>query len=354
MGMRQLLPPIEDRTEWLTERRKGIGASDVAGILGLSTWDTPTSIWIDKLGLADPDDDTTSDAMWHGRYAETVIAEWYADTHDAHVAGAQWRAVGLEPWHNATLDSLTFESEKSRFRLNEATSVLECKAVGAAPNTWELDGIPIAYKCQGIWQVICTGIPTVNFAVVHVAWGRLQFRAYSYTPTDSDIDFVTTKVTEFWQRNVIGGTPPPADAHPATTVALQHAWGGADVADDDLIEATPELVELCEQVDAARAVARDAKNAAAALENRLRSVIGAHTGIRNDDGTGATWKPSNELDVDAIFATHPDIASQYRIDRLDIEAFRQAHPDIADRHTARTGSRRLNITRPKKKKEPTP
>ena len=35
----------EERTAWLNERRKGIGGSDVAAIIGLSPWTTPLDIY---------------------------------------------------------------------------------------------------------------------------------------------------------------------------------------------------------------------------------------------------------------------------------------------------------------------
>lgn len=346
--MRQLLPPLTDRDEWLTWRRGGIGASDVAGILGLSQWDTPTTVWLDKLGRLDDADDT--DAMMHGRYAEAVLAPWYADTHDCAVAAEQWRAVGVEEWQRATLDGLTFASERSRVRLETAEAVLECKATGQAPAAWEADGIPIQYRCQATWQSITTGIPTVVFAVVHVPWGRLQFRAYAYTPSDRDIDFVTTKVAEFWHDRVLAGVAPPADGDPATTTALQHAWDSADVV-DDLIDCTDQLADLCARVDELGAIARAAKAEHDQARNQLRAHIGEHAGVApSPDGWGATWRPSRELDQAAVFADHPDIANQYRKAELDLDRFRADHPELAEKYTAATGSRRLNITRPKKEK----
>lgn len=38
----------DDRAEWLEWRRNGIGATDVAGILGVSPWASPWSVWADK------------------------------------------------------------------------------------------------------------------------------------------------------------------------------------------------------------------------------------------------------------------------------------------------------------------
>ena len=51
---------MTDRAEWLAWRRSGIGASDVAGILGISPWASPFTVWADKLGLL-PDEDLDDD-----------------------------------------------------------------------------------------------------------------------------------------------------------------------------------------------------------------------------------------------------------------------------------------------------
>lgn len=40
------------RADWLKLRRRGIGGSDVAAILGLSKWRTPLEVWQDKTATA--------------------------------------------------------------------------------------------------------------------------------------------------------------------------------------------------------------------------------------------------------------------------------------------------------------
>ena len=43
----------EQRAAWLEGRRRGIGGSDVAAVLGLNPWKTPLDVWNDKLGLSE-------------------------------------------------------------------------------------------------------------------------------------------------------------------------------------------------------------------------------------------------------------------------------------------------------------
>ena len=38
------------RIDWLLDRRKGIGGSDVSAILGLNKWKSAYQIWLEKTG----------------------------------------------------------------------------------------------------------------------------------------------------------------------------------------------------------------------------------------------------------------------------------------------------------------
>lgn len=50
-GIRKVSIRDMSREEWLVRRRKTIGGSDAAGIVGLSKWASPFSVWADKTGL---------------------------------------------------------------------------------------------------------------------------------------------------------------------------------------------------------------------------------------------------------------------------------------------------------------
>ena len=43
-----------DREKWLNARRSGLGASEVAAVLGLSPWSTPYKVWRDKVSSEPP------------------------------------------------------------------------------------------------------------------------------------------------------------------------------------------------------------------------------------------------------------------------------------------------------------
>ena len=65
-----------NRDEWLAGRNRGIGASEVAAVMGLSSWASPYSLWARKRGLATDELANPVAASW-GLKLERVVADEY-------------------------------------------------------------------------------------------------------------------------------------------------------------------------------------------------------------------------------------------------------------------------------------
>lgn len=64
-----------DRDAWLAERRKGIGGSEIAALVGCHPFLSPWDVWLSKVeGYERPE----SPLMEQGRYLEPGVADWYA------------------------------------------------------------------------------------------------------------------------------------------------------------------------------------------------------------------------------------------------------------------------------------
>ena len=66
------------RQAWLAERRKTIGGSDAAGIVGLSRYATPYTVWADKTGRLPEQED--NEAMRQGRDLEEYVAKRWEES----------------------------------------------------------------------------------------------------------------------------------------------------------------------------------------------------------------------------------------------------------------------------------
>jgi putative phage-type endonuclease len=258
------LEPLTPRQEWLAWRRTGIGASDVAAILGLSPWASPWSVWAEKIGALPPEDDLSDDdPREFGRRAEAMVGPWFSDKTGLHIAGQQlWLTHKTERWALATPDGVVVGSDDSW--IGDALGGLEIKTDFGKP--W--DEIPAHYQSQGQWQMYVADWPKVWFAVLH---GR-RFRIYELDRDQADIDFMAGRCRDFWHDYVLTATPPPIDGSEATERALKALYP----------EGSGEAVELADAGRFRLAQLSDAKferKQAVALEkdasNHLRAMLGS-------------------------------------------------------------------------------
>src|SRR5690606_38820092 len=66
-----------DRSEWLEWRKKGIGGSDAAAIVGLDKYRSAFDVYAEKVGLKAEEPD--NEAMRQGRDLEQYVAERFME-----------------------------------------------------------------------------------------------------------------------------------------------------------------------------------------------------------------------------------------------------------------------------------
>lgn len=280
----------QERLDWLEWRRNGLGASDIAGVLGLSPWSTPWSVWWSKVGPAVELEG--SEAMEFGRRSEPMLAEWLEDKTGLSVDGAQTRIEhGRDTWKRCTVDGFAYDGAVRDPSV--AVAVVEYKTTSDPPEAWSPE-VPLHYACQATWTSIVTGHPVVLFGVLHIAFGRPTFRVYTFQPTSDDIRLVTRMASEFWTEHVLAAVPPPVDGEPATTDALSAAFH----ADPELepLEADPSLAVVIERIAANEERIKACQRVVDEQKNILREVMGDHAVLTlgtDDKGKPrviATWR----------------------------------------------------------------
>lgn len=293
-----------NRDDWLAWRRDGVGASDIGGILGLSPWASPYSVWADKMGLT-PDGEP-SEAMDLGSALEDSISALFLTRTGLYACGAQTRVTHPDrPWARATLDG--YAGDHPGAPITAALGVVEAKTTGDSPDWWE-QKIPDQYIAQVQWQMYVTGMDRAWIAALHASRG-LAFRVYEIERDETDIEYIVAAAEAFWVEHVLTGIPPEADGSTATTWALRHipATAGAEV------ELDAEIAELLERH---RVLKVDAKATAASLdavENRIKAAMGEATEGMIGGRLAVSWRPQNRkgLDLGALRETFPDVAAQF-------------------------------------------
>lgn len=268
--MTELMIPSDELDTWHEQRRKGIGATDAAAILGLSPWSSPFDVWQEKTGDREPEI-VMPLRMYVGKRLQDTVGDLYvhktgrrvrADNRQHHRRGMEWQFAHLD-----------FRVVGDPGRLIEAKTAF--RDIG-----WGEDGstdIPVHYWVQVQHEMAVTGASWCDVAVL---FGHRDFRVY---PIPRDPEFVvklTTAEEEFWTQYVVPGVPPPVDHTEAATRFLQRQH---PTADGTVIPATPEQADIVDRYRDAVAAADEAIARRDLVRNRIIQIIGDADGIRGRD-----------------------------------------------------------------------
>lgn len=282
---RLLVPAHADRADWLTARRQGIGASEIASVMGLSPWESPFSLWWRKREGWEVD---ANDEMRVGTHLEPAIADWFAETNlheNLVIEHAGLHAHDERPWQLATPDRLLFEpcmhcdgagllggldagvAACSCLPMGAGAllSLLECKWTGSWDG-WGSDGtdeIPVYYRCQVLWQMDVMGVTKAFICVL----GPGGFRIYQIHRDERDLTAMREAGRRF-MASLDAGTPPDIDSHTATLATLKRLHPDIEDIDIDVD------VEFAEGYRRARQLARRAAKLVDRYDNRARDLLG--------------------------------------------------------------------------------
>ncbi len=267
-----------DREAWLEARRQGIGASDMAAVLGVSTWGSPLSVYAEKRGVV-PLEDKEEEWQFWGKRLEPVILEHFALQTGRNVRFAGKLLQSLEhPWALATLDGeQIFDAIRSEESIGQWCPV-EVKNLRYPP-----DGIPLQYRVQLNQQMLVTGTDRASFCLL--ATGSAFYMA-DVEREEGIIKTIIETGEIFWEM-VKNGTPPRPDGHRATAKALNalHPKDNHEtvVLDGECFDIADELEYLAKEN---RSIQTDMDK----LKNQVKAAIGdASYGVLAD-GRQFSWK----------------------------------------------------------------
>lgn len=296
--------------QWLEQRKKGVGGSDVSAIMGLSRYKGPYALWAEKSGLVIPEDISDKPAVMVGNALEDPIRRWFRDRHPELVVTASNCILRSKrrPWAQASLDGVCHIRGSSRSD-KSSYAVLEIKTVGERSiKDWYDDSgkltLPIYYLCQVTHYLSVTGW---SKAYVAALFGNRELVELEIMRDEDDIRAVESAVDEFWQR-VQTGDEPPVDGSPGEAEALfkRHQTSDGEVWDcGDMPREVADYIYYKETADAAKERLEKAGNA-------LKRLIGDRKGIKCPDYI-VTWPRGTRktFDKKRFMADHPDLYEQY-------------------------------------------
>lgn len=265
----------DDRERWLAARNTGIGASEVAVVLGESPWSSPLHLYARKTGQLVEDQD--SEVLEAGRRLEPVVIEWAGDRMGCEVLGGGilYRS-DAEPWALATLDAWA--------NLDGVWVPLEVKTTGAHhADAWE-EGAPRHYWWQCQAQAFVMGAPRVAIACL-IGGQRLVWDVIERD--EGAIAHMVRECSAFWRR-VEEHIPPEPDGTEHSKRALAAMYPHAE--EGKVVELPGELIDVADELEVAKAEKKAAEKRATEAENRIKAALGdAERGVFAD-GSGFSFK----------------------------------------------------------------
>ena len=285
-----------DNAKWLEERRRGLGGSDIAAILGLSPWKSAFQVYQEKRGEVDgfKGNDLTD---W-GTRMEPTIRQWYSDT-TGHPVRVPDKILyhAKHPFMLASLDGFT--DEPRGVEIKTARSGKEWGEPGSAE-------IPDYYALQVQHYMAVTGFPVFDVPVSIAG----AYPVIYEVPADIELqELIIDACADFWQRVQNGNPPEPTTYADAVQRFGKSESQGVIVAGRSEVQAVEDLREVKAKLDQLKAEEED-------LKARIIIALGDIGDTLADDGgnTLVTYRMSKGRKSfnSKLFQTdHPDLYASY-------------------------------------------
>lgn len=287
-----------DRERWLAERKKGIGGSDAASVMGLNKWTSAYTLWTHKTGKVEPEDISDKEAVYWGTELEPVVANEFTKR-----TGKKCRRQGMirskeYPFMLADVDR-TVDGENA---------IVECKTASAfKKGEWEDDEIPDSYYAQVQHYMMVGGYDMCYICCL------MGGQHYIYKEVPRNEEFIASlreAEINFWNINVLQDVMPDIDGSESTKETLSEQYESSNgmaialpAAANDLINRRDQLVATQEAI----------KQEMEAIDNNLRAMLGDNK-QGEINGRKVTWadqKGRTTIDSKGLMAAYPEIYKQF-------------------------------------------
>ena len=264
----------DDRETWLRARRTGVGASEIAAVLGESRWGDAGTIYARK--VAPGDDSEAGEWLEWGLRLEAVICDAYASP---RYAGRTVERDGRllrsksHPWAVCTLDAWTCADIDTG-----EVIPLELKTDRWGTD-WD-DGPPREYLLQLQHQMLVTGARHASIAVL-IGGSKLAW--CDAARDEQEIARIVRAGERFW-RMVEAREMPETSDHDALAAVFAEETRGRSV---ELSGAEWAIADAkrCEASAAASMAKREQKD----IDAKIKRAMGRAEVARLDDGTEYRW-----------------------------------------------------------------
>lgn len=294
----EILCDTSSRVDWLDARHAGIGASEIAIVLGEApeAWGSPLSLYAQKIGKYERDLSDVEAIYWGNKLEAEILSAYAERTGRMTQREGRLLRSTAHPWALCTLDGRTWDPKGSA-----SPWPLEVKNVGGFKGEEWVDGPPPHYYLQVQHQLLVTGEPRGTIAALLGG----QRMVWSDIPRDENaIRRIIYHGERFWSRVQRRDMPEP-DGTEATRRALQALYPHGE----GTVVLPGSAADAADELETVKAELRALEKRKDVIENTVRAALGdAEHGVL-PDGRSFSWKLQSRREC-----TIP--ASSFRVLRL--------------------------------------
>ena len=221
------------REQFLLDRKKGIGGSDVASILGVSPFRTALEVYHDKTSPELAYEEMNED-MQRGVRVEKYILQEYSERSKVQLNTNVPTIVDKEyPFMRANIDA----------KVIGQNVIVEAKSTKAPISSWE-SGIPEYYKAQVGYYAMLADADYVEIPVLFSGW---KYACFTYWRDAEYEARIKETVINFWQNHIVKNIPPKPTSPQELMAAYPKLEEKTIEADNDIREKVYQLQEIGEQ-----------------------------------------------------------------------------------------------------------
>lgn len=214
---------LKDHSDWLENRKNGIGGSEISAVVGLNPYMSNIDLWERKTGRKEAEDISEKSYVKYGTQAEPHLRELFK------LDFPQYKVDYVEnnsfvndkyPWAKASLDGWLEE----RITIDDSTEVVVRKGILEIKTTEILNStsrekwknqIPQNYYCQVLFYM---AVLEADFAILKAQLKTvidgvpyLQIKHYKIEKEDvqADMEYLMQKGSEYWNNYILADRQPP-------------------------------------------------------------------------------------------------------------------------------------------------
>ena len=261
--------------EWLELRRQGLGASDMAAVMGVSPYKTPYQLWAEKTGMTP--EQKVGDAARRGVILEDAVGQYYEQERGVKLRKSNGIVrLKKHPRIMASLD---------RTIVGETKGIVEIKT-SASPR-WSMWPVPPEVMIQVHVQM---GIVGAKWCDVVALLGGLVFKI-ERVQFDAELWAEIQRAAMLFLEAVDSKTPPQLEALDAQAFAIATPQGSQEFA-----EATPDLERVYAQLRETNTELHFIEQKKGSLEIIIKEAIGEKAGLAGNGWT-VYWKQARPSEV---------------------------------------------------------